>query len=54
MINLTEQLFNDLKSKIDMLIVFVDLRRTFDTVNLSILLGKLEELGNRGVRLDLF
>ena len=51
MINLTEQLFNDLNGRNQILSVFVDLQKAFGTVNNLILLIKLEEIGIRGVSL---
>ena len=46
---LTERVYSSLNSKEHSACIFVDLRKTFDTVNHAILLRKLECYGIRGL-----
>ena len=50
---LTEYLYEALNSKCHSLTTFIDYRRAFDTVNLDILLKKLQAYGVRGIPLKL-
>ena len=51
-VSLTEHIYNCLNQKEHCIGIFIDLKKAFDTVNHTILLGKLERYGIRGLPLQ--
>lgn len=51
---LTGDIYNALDKGIPSIAIFIDLTKAFDTVDHSILLGKLEDIGIRGTSYELF
>lgn len=52
--DLLEYITEELDKKRYVLTVFIDLQKAFDTVDIDILLNKLEKMGMRGIAKDLF
>lgn len=53
-LELTDTLIKNLENKSKTLAIFLDLSKAFDTVSVPLLLSKLEDVGIRGVALDIF